>query len=239
MISSCYDEYKLGKVKMTKAILWDMDGTLVDSEPAHHEAFNDVADEVGVVVPLEFHLANTGTTLEYVYQKFVEFSGTEMDYKTWRQKKIDAFKHHGQDIKRCEPLASLAEELSLRHIPMCIVSNSSREELEFSRAATGLDKVIPQYVCRQDVKNPKPDPEIYLLGAAKLGIKPTDCLVVEDSLPGAMAGINAKMHVLYHPQHAIDDESQLPEGLHYVPYNQSPVEYIKNFLKEGEFIYKI
>ncbi|MFV0320755.1 MAG: HAD family hydrolase [Alphaproteobacteria bacterium] len=218
---------------MKKAILWDMDGTLVDSEPAHHEAFNDVAAEVGVVVPLKFHLENTGTTLENVYHRFAEFSGTDMDYNSWRTKKIEAFKHHGQDITRCEPLASLAENLSKRNIPMCIVSNSSREELEFSLVTTGLDKVIPNYVCRNDVKNPKPDPEIYLLGAAKLGVKPADCLVVEDSLPGAKAGINAKMHVLYHPQHDIADESQLPKGLHYIPHNQSPVAYIKNFLEKG------
>ena len=217
---------------MTKAILWDMDGTLVDSEPAHHKACDDIATEIGVVVPAGFHEENTGTTLENVYHGFVKFSGSNMDFEIWRQKKIDAFKHHGQDIKRCEPLASVAEVLSKRNIPMCIASNSSREEMIFALAHTGLDKVIPNFVCRNDVNNPKPDPEIYLLAATKLGVKAADCLVVEDSLPGAIAGINAKMHVLYHPQHDVEDESQLPKGLHYIPYNQSPVEFIESFLKE-------
>lgn len=218
---------------MKKAILWDMDGTLIDSEPAHHEALNYIAAQIGVIVPKKFHIAMTGSTLKDVYNAFIRLSGCEMDFEIWREKKFDAFKRYGKNILRCEPLASLAERLQHQNIPMCIASNSSREEVEFCLEITGLGEVISNYVCSNDVNKPKPDSEIYLLAASHLGVKPNNCLVVEDSIIGAQAGINAQMHVLYHPQHKVINENNLPKGLDYIPYDQSPLAYIYNFLKNN------
>ncbi len=215
---------------MTKAILWDMDGTLLDSEPAHHAALNDIAADMGVVVPAEFHMEMTGTTLENVYKAFIKLAGMPMDFEEWRKKKIENFMRHGQNIRRLD-MAALAEKLQKQGVPMCIASNSSREEVTFCLAVSGLDKIIPTYICRNDVINAKPDPEIYLHAAAQLNVAPKNCLVVEDSLTGAKAGIAAKMRVLYHPQHPVLDENTLPKGLDFIAHDQSVAPYIEGFLE--------
>ncbi|MFV0431895.1 MAG: HAD family hydrolase [Alphaproteobacteria bacterium] len=216
---------------MTKAILWDMDGTLIDSEPAHHAALDNIAAEIGIIVPEEFHLSLTGTTLENVHSRFQKLANTNMEFEVWKAKKWYYYEQHAQEVIRREPLASLATELAKRKVPMAVVSNSTKEEVECCMQVTKLDEVIPNYICRYDVTHGKPEPDSYLLGAKHLKVEPKDCLVVEDSLPGAQAGINAKMQVLYHPQHEVQDESLIPKGADFIPYNQSPVDYIENFLK--------
>jgi len=73
---------------------------------------------------------------------------------------------------------------------------SYREEVLHVLRSLDIEESLDEVLAREDVQNPKPDPEIYLLAAQKLGVQPQDCLVLEDSPNGVRAGIAAGMNVI-------------------------------------------
>ena len=73
---------------------------------------------------------------------------------------------------------------------------SQRDEALHVLRSLDLERYLDEVLTREDVTNPKPDPEIYLLAAEKLGVDPGDCLVIEDSPNGARAGVAAGMNVI-------------------------------------------
>jgi beta-phosphoglucomutase-like phosphatase (HAD superfamily) len=83
---------------------------------------------------------------------------------------------------------------------MAVVSNSTRAEVDVALAAIGLARLLPVTVSRADVARGKPDPEGYLAAAARLGVRPAGCVVIEDSPTGVAAGLAAGMTTVFHPQ---------------------------------------
>lgn len=182
------------------AILWDLDGTLVDSEPAHAAAFDDALLELGLSVPHDFHLRLLGMNDHAVHKALVDVTGTTLSHADWRSCKWGHYRRHASSIRRRSGVAEAAVNLVELGIPSAIVSNSTPDEVAIALMATGLAAYLPVTICIADVVHGKPDPEGYLLAARRLGANPTECLVVEDSLVGASAGRAAGMKVIYHPQ---------------------------------------
>ncbi len=87
-------------------------------------------------------------------------------------------------------------------VPMAVVSNSTRREVDLALAAAGLARHFRVTLSRNDVTHGKPDPEGYLSAARQMDVAPHECLVVEDSVPGTIAGLQAGMTTVFHPQHA-------------------------------------
>lgn len=213
-----------------RAILWDMDGTLIDSEPAHEAAFNDVIAELGITVPSDFHDRVLGASAQEVHRTLLSLSDITLTFDEWVARKWHHFQRHAASIQRRRPVAALAQRLQQRGVPMAVVSNSTAEEVEIGLRVTGLDKVITLQISREDVERGKPSPEGYLLAAQRLGVSPQDCMVVEDSLIGSTAGRAAAMTVLYHPQIAASDPAILPQGLIYLPPDAIPDQTVEHFL---------
>jgi HAD superfamily hydrolase (TIGR01509 family) len=183
-----------------RALLWDLDGTLVDSEPAHAAAFDDAIAELGATVPEGFHDALLGASEDRVHAAMSAATGLDLDLDAWRAVKWEHFRRHGAGILRRSGVAELAEAWAARGLPSAVVSNSTADEVAFCLAATGLDTALPITVTRADVTRPKPDPQGYLTAAARLGIAPADCLAVEDSPLGIEAALAAGMRAIFHPQ---------------------------------------
>lgn len=215
---------------MTRAILWDMDGTLIDSEPAHDAAFDDAAAELGLALPPGFHDLLLGTAAEDVHRALVDQTDIALSYPAWMALKWRHYQRHAASVHRRARVADLAVELAARGVPMALVSNSTADEVRLNMAATGLDRVIPLQISRADVANGKPAPDGYLLAALRLGLDPADCLVVEDSLVGARAGAAAGMPVLYHPQFPPKKGLALPNGATYLAPDEDPRQLIEAFL---------
>ncbi|AKP00063.1 haloacid dehalogenase superfamily, subfamily IA, variant 3 with third motif protein having DD or ED (plasmid) [Marinovum algicola DG 898] len=216
----------------TRAILWDMDGTLIDSEPAHEAAFDSALRETGLTVPESLHADLLGASGDTVFAALQEATGTPLSLADWTRLKHRHFEHHARAITRL-PAAALAERLAARGVPMALVSNSTAEEVAFCLRTTGLDTLLTTVVTRADVAQGKPAPEGYLLAARRLGVAPQQCLVVEDSPTGAAAGCAAGMQVIYHPQ--FPDPSP-PPGARYVAPDQPPVPLIETFLTQKDLL---
>lgn len=214
---------------MKRAILWDMDGTLIDSEPAHAAAFDEAVAELGLSFPPNFHERLLGRSSAEVHKAVAE-QAPDLTYEQWMARKWGHFVGHARKVNRRDSLANIAVKKAAEGLPMALVSNSTADEVALAMDVTGLNKIIPMTVSRADVKDGKPSPEGYLLAAKRLGVAPEDALVVEDSLVGAQAGLNAGMRVLYHPQAPAPDPSALPKGLRYLPPDADPAPVIDEML---------
>lgn len=193
-----------------RAILWDLDGTLVDSEPAHAGAFDAALAELGLAVGPEFHALCLGASEDRVHTALVREAGVGLGLDAWRALK---WRHYRDLAAGVSPTgaAALVAPLAAAGVAMAVVSNSTRDEVDLALAAVGLDRLLPVTVSRADVARGKPDPEGYHAAATRLGVFAADCVVVEDSPAGAAAGLAAGMATVFVPQ---DPALATPAGAH-------------------------
>ncbi len=213
------------------ALLWDLDGTLVDSEPVHEAAFSLALDELGLSVGEDFFAGTLGVNEAKVHEMLVAETGATLDLDAWRAVKWSFYRRLGADIRRRPGVGDVAVDLANRGTPSAIVSNSTAEEVAIALAATGIGEAIPVNISFADVARGKPDPEGYLLAAHRLGVPASDCLVIEDSPVGSRAGRAAGMSVIFHPQ-ARTDPSAAP-GTHYLPPDGSLADLISQAMTTG------
>lgn len=196
------------------AVLWDLDGTLADTEPLHALAFDKALFEFGLKVPARFHDSLLGASDQEVFDALITETDARFDQNTWRRTKFSHFCKRPDMVCLRANVGNLPEKLSAHDVSMAIASNSTRDEVAFIVKASGLDRYFEHTISLTDVASGKPAPDSYLLAASRLECAPSDCLVIEDSKIGATAGINAGMTVIFHPQAAGENT---PEGAYYLP----------------------
>lgn len=181
-----------------QAVLWDVDGTLADSEDLHYAATVAVLSALGRTVPNDLRTAFVGQSLEAVHRALD--LAPALSLEAYALAKHQAFL--GQ-LHRLHPRHSAPEAVDLAARAGCrqaTVTNSGFDLAEPTLRATGLFEHFAVSVCRDEVRCGKPAPDPYLLAAARLNLPPAACLVVEDSLPGVLAGLAAGMTVIAWPQ---------------------------------------
>ncbi len=218
---------------MTRAILWDLDGTLVDSEPVHELAFDAASKELGLTLPSGFHDELLGSSGQDVHAKLAAVAGLRLGFEEWRVLKMRHFAAFQDRITLLDGIPQLLRDLVVRAVPMAVVSNSTRAEVDLSLNATGIRDNFGVTLSRSDVSDGKPAPDGYLLAASRLNQRPQSCLVIEDSPTGAAAGLAAGMHVVFHPQSPC---LHPPEGAYYLPPSANLRLLIETFLFSGELL---
>lgn len=183
-----------------KAILWDMDGTLIDSEPAHEQAFDEAMISLGVTVPPGTHDSLLGSSFVEVHQKVVAVTGLNLSLDEWKQLKWQHYQDCSTGIKPLKNSQTILDTFTAKGTPMALVSNSSRDEVDLNLKVTKLADYFQITVSRNDVEQGKPAPDCYLAAAKALSLSADECLVIEDSVTGAKAGLAAGMMTLFHPE---------------------------------------
>lgn len=185
---------------MVKLIIFDLDGVLVDAKEIHYESLNKALSQIDskFVITKEEHLIKydglpTNTKLN-ILSKERELPLSKHN-DIWKAKQSLTF----ETIKEC-----LTEDLRLKGVlkllkddgyKIYVASNSIRESIKLMLYKTGLIEYIDHYFGNEDVKNPKPHPEIYLNAMVHAGVKPNETLIVEDSLHGRQAGLDSGAHL--------------------------------------------
>ncbi|GAA5628941.1 hexitol phosphatase A [Brucella sp. NBRC 12953] len=182
------------------AVLFDMDGTLVDSEPFHYETLLEAIAAFSGVVPDNFEKRITGTTIADCHAMLRDETGFTADLDTFVKAKYAAYVSGAIRLKLRPGATEVLAYLDKAGIPYAIVSNSDRMLMDANLRAVGLQRPDFISVSRNDVREGKPSAEPYLRGAYLLGVEPLRCVVIEDSVPGARAGLSAGMTVIGWPE---------------------------------------
>ncbi|PVE20830.1 hypothetical protein DC522_30005 [Microvirga sp. KLBC 81] len=183
-----------------RAVLWDIDGTLLLSESMHFRALRHAVATEGVEIPDEFHHEIVGRAAKVVYEKCRQTFGLSMSFDQWRRLKYSYYTAHAAEIA-VRPGALEAwrmfERLGLRQ---ALVSNSDRIVVNANIRVLGLEEPGFVSVSINDVVRGKPDPEPYERAAMLLGVRTHQCLAIEDSPTGAQAALAAGAHTIAWPE---------------------------------------
>jgi beta-phosphoglucomutase len=173
----------------TRAALWDLDGTLADSGEYHWRAWKEALSVEGVEITRAQFLASFGQRNDAILSDWL---GARSDPERIRKigDEKEALYRALVEAEGIEPLPGAAEWVSALHRSgwrQAIASSAPRLNVEVMHRALGLSGLIDTLVAAEDVERGKPDPEVFLVAAGRLGVPPTRCVVVED----AEAGIEA------------------------------------------------
>lgn len=196
-----------------RAVLFDMDGTLVISEETHHRAMDDVLRKLGIQKPDGFDQQMTGLTMYATFEALQRQTTLNISYAELSAAKHQAFLDRIHELHWRPGAQEALQEAQGRGCHIAVVTNSDRILLDASLRALGLSRPDMTTVSRNDVREGKPHPEPYLRAAWLLDVQAGDCVVVEDSSAGATAGLRAGMRVVAWPE-GVANSARYPEGVH-------------------------
>lgn len=183
-----------------QAILWDIDGTLLDSEPWHRAATIAVCNRHGVELSPEGHAATVGVAFPELYARLQAVKPMGLTFEAWADAITDMYLERIAEVEARASAFALVDAFARRGLRQACVSNAGRRVVEANLRVMA----IPHFefaLSRDDVTNGKPNPEPYLTAAQRLGLPPEACAVIEDSPPGARAAKAAGMLTIAWPQH--------------------------------------
>ncbi len=178
-----------------QAVIFDCDGVIVDSEVLSNRAMAEAMTAAGFPMTTE-------ESMNQFMGKADDLLISEIDLLVGQGEAVIADYHHRlnllieTELEAVPGAFSLLECLSTHKVPFAMASNSHRAKMQRTLGKTGADKWFEgRYFGRDDVQLGKPHPDLYLLASAFLNVMPEHCIVIEDSLTGAQAGLAAGCRV--------------------------------------------
>lgn len=184
-----------------KAVIFDCDGVLVDSEPISNRVLVEMANEIGAGINLEYAFKHfKGNSLKQCINLIDQLAGisSAAEFEAeFRRRSFEAFKI---ELKPVPGIESLIQDLQ---IPYCVASSGPENKIRLNLEITGLLSYFESniYSC-YSINKWKPDPAIFLWAADELDLHPSECLVVEDSVLGIEAALSGGFTVCaYNPDY--------------------------------------
>jgi beta-phosphoglucomutase len=182
-----------------KAVIFDMDGVLIDARDWHYESLNKALGLFGNQISRYDHLV---TFDGLPTKKKLEMLSLESDFPRKLHDFTNKLKQqYTMDIVHvnCKPIFHhqyALSKLKSNEYKLAVCSNSIRNSIEVMMEKSGLLKYLNFIISNQDVTNGKPDPEMYNLAIKKLGLEPSECLIVEDNENGVKAALASGANLL-------------------------------------------
>lgn len=175
-----------------RAYLFDCDGTIVDSMPLHYVAWKTALAEYNCVYEEKLFYAWGGRPIREIIRLLNEMQGLSMPVAEVAERKE---KLYHTLLPTLQGIPEVIEHIDAQHgkIPMAVVSGSRRSSVVGALESVGLLDKFDTLVCAEDYSHGKPAPDCFLLGAERLGVKPEECLVFEDTELGIEAATAAGM----------------------------------------------
>ncbi|MDN6194126.1 MAG: HAD family phosphatase [Alkalibacterium sp.] len=176
-----------------KAVILDMDGVIVDSAPLHQKVEADLLEELGGSMTREEKEAFVGTTDYHLWSTLKERYGLEPSVEEMIQMKKKRFLGEIHTISLVDGFEKVLNSLTKKGYLIALASSNNRKAVDKIVEQFQLDSYLETTMSGEDVKNGKPNPEIFLKTAAIMKVDPKECLVIEDAKNGVEAAKRAGM----------------------------------------------
>jgi beta-phosphoglucomutase family hydrolase len=177
-----------------KGLIFDLDGTIADTMPAHFIAWRETCKKHGIDFTTDLFGQLAGIPLYGTVEKLNEMFNKSIDPVKVGEEKEDLFRAAIHKTKVVEPVANIIREYYGK-LPMSVGTGGQREIAESTLRIVGMDKYFDILVTSDDISNPKPHPETFLKCAEQMGVAPKDCQVFEDGVLGMNAARDAGMKI--------------------------------------------
>lgn len=179
---------------MIKAVIFDLDGVVVESEDAHIEAEKQTYQKHGLTISAEELHRYTGTTAKAMFTELIAKYKLKTSFNEINsQKEKILLKLLEQDAEPTKGVLDLIRELKQRRIKLAIASSSTRKIVAYVLKRLNITDLFDCVITAEDAQYSKPNPEIFLRAATQLNTKPSQCLVIEDAKLGVEAAKAAGM----------------------------------------------
>ncbi|MCK5434698.1 MAG: HAD-IA family hydrolase, partial [Dehalococcoidales bacterium] len=188
---------KLSEASKAKAIIWDMDGIIVDTAPYHLKAWQEVFQKRGVAFTEEDFRRNFGQRNDTIIRNTLGklTSPSEMDAIA-REKERKFRNAVRQNIKPLPGAIELIKSLAPHGFKLALASSAPIENIKLLTKGLGVNKCFHAIISGSDVTEGKPSPQGFLLAAQRLGVEPKNCIVTEDAIAGITAAKRGGMKCL-------------------------------------------
>lgn len=187
--------------KLIKAIIFDMDGLVLDTETTYQLAWQQAAMTLGYRLHPSFLASLSGLSADNVQQQLMQHLGYDFPVLSFLE--LSCFYWQEQVKDQAIPIKPGFHELlsTLSHLDLnyCLATNSRLQDARNCLALAGLTDVFPLIISKDDVAQSKPAPDIFFTAAARLGFAVNECLVLEDSAIGIAAAVAAGSPCIYVP----------------------------------------
>lgn len=189
------------EIDKIKAIIFDMDGVIFDTEMIYLKVWSEVFEKYRYKMTKEIYASVLGTGRENVKKVFVNHFGSDLPIDDMYIEKDDNL---AKEIEKGVPLKSgvyeILEYLKENNFKIALATSATSKRAFKQLKQANIENFFNAIVCRDEVRETKPNPDIFLKAADKLMVKPEQCIVIEDSSAGIEAAFNAGMI----PIHVVD-----------------------------------
>ena len=186
---------------MIKAIIFDMDGLMIDSERVTFECYQEILKGMNLTMDEEFYKTLLGKPLKGIYQRFYDVYGNDFPIedviKDVHALMAQRFETEGVPVKT--GLKSLLEYLKANNYKTIVATSSNRDRVDTILAQAQITDYFDDSICGDEVTKGKPNPEVFLKSCQKLGVSVDEAIVLEDSEAGIQASYDAGIKVICIP----------------------------------------
>ena len=186
---------------MIKAIIFDMDGLMIDSERVTFECYQERLKDMNLTMDEEFYKTLLGKPIKGIYQRFYDVYGNDFPIENViqdvHQLMAERFETEGVPVKK--GLVELLHYLKDNNYKTIVATSSNRDHVDKILAQAKITEFFDDSICGDEVTKGKPNPEVFLKSCQKLGVNVDEAIVLEDSEAGIQASYDANIKVICIP----------------------------------------
>nr|WP_321222508.1 HAD family phosphatase [uncultured Psychroserpens sp.] len=195
---------------MFKAVLFDMDGVIVDTEPLHHKAYYQMFNDINIDVPDALYASFTGQSTMDISNQLISYFNLPLGAQTLTDIKRKHFKSlfkNDTSLQLLDGVLDLIKDYHSNGMTLVLASSASMKNINRIFKRFDLDQYFSAKISGADLKASKPHPEIFIKAAKLSGQLPNDCFVIEDSTNGITAAKAAGIYCVgYNSLHSKDQD---------------------------------